>query len=186
MDREANDEEQQLINLLKINLGKFACFGINTLINEVIPSGTSLIHVSTTPSTPSSPSARSTSVPSSESGLRRRTTHGPHTYPDPGIRVTGVSGISDTSISASENDNINRSYVRDYIESSGSGYTFDKIEDHKARDGEPCCVICEDNASIIMFMPCNHISFCKQCATLLNECPLCKKHIDHKIRVFVG
>lgn len=177
MDREANDEEQELIKLLKINLGKFACFGINTLINEIIPSGTF-----SSPTTPIPAPIPSPIPPIPSSGLRRRAVHDPHTYSDSGIRV---SGNSNTSISTSANDNINRSYVRDYIESSGSGCAFDNIEDHKARDGESCCIICEDNASIIMFMPCNHISFCKQCATLLNECPLCKKHIDHKIRVFV-
>lgn len=167
MERKANGEEQQLIDLLKVNLSKFACFGINTLINEVVAPQSSRVHIIDVHDVhPVTPVAHNVRQRSAYTGIRVSSSE----HADSGIRVS------------SQNDNINRSYVRDYLESSGCA--FDNIVDHRAGDSESCCVVCEDNASIIMLMPCNHIAFCKQCSKLLSECPLCKKHIDHKIRVY--
>jgi hypothetical protein len=98
-------------------------------------------------------------------------------YDNTGIRVSGVPDNS-----SSTNDNINRSYVRNYLETSGC--LSENIRDHRANKGESCCIICEDNAAIIMFMPCNHLAYCKQCSELLTECSLCKRKIDHRIRVY--
>jgi hypothetical protein len=92
-------------------------------------------------------------------------------YVDPGIRVSGSS-----------EDNINNSYVRDYLAASGCTPSS-RVTDTLAKDDERSCVICETNVPVIMFMPCNHFAFCKGCSELLNECPLCRRVVDHKIRV---
>lgn len=174
-------DDDDLIKLLKDNLSRFACLGINTLVNDIIPTDNQRVinvnHNAPVPDSPDSPNYQGPPGPPDHASLRRRNV-------DPGIRVSGVSGVSDESagIRVSGNDNINRSYVHDYLESSGC--LPENITDHQAFDGEACCVVCEDNAAIIMFMPCNHLAYCKQCSELLNECSLCKQKIDHKIRVY--
>ena len=42
------------------------------------------------------------------------------------------------------------------------------------------CILCMDNNRNVLFKPCNHIVICDKCsgATDLQECIICKSHID--------
>lgn len=89
---------------------------------------------------------------------------------DDGIYVTG--------------DNINESYIRDYLRTSGIDDLSQSAQDEIAEENERACVLCEEYKSIMLFMPCMHNACCKKCASLLSECPLCRTEIDVKVRVF--
>lgn len=47
------------------------------------------------------------------------------------------------------------------------------------------CNICMDADSDTVFMPCRHMCACATCADKLATCPICRKHIDHCIKVYV-
>lgn len=149
--RRANSEEQEVINTLKKNLSKFACIGVQSLVNDIF--GNTIPPMADAP-------------------------HRSHSQPDDGIRVSGV----DPDIHAS--DNINESYLRAYMKSSGIMEFSTHAEDEKALDSETACVVCEDNKPIMLFMPCMHNICCKQCSDLLKECPTCRGAVDMRVRVF--
>eukprot|EP00929_Paragymnodinium_shiwhaense_P057856 TRINITY_DN28977_c0_g1_i1.p1 TRINITY_DN28977_c0_g1~~TRINITY_DN28977_c0_g1_i1.p1 ORF type:complete len:382 (+),score=92.73 TRINITY_DN28977_c0_g1_i1:87-1232(+) len=44
------------------------------------------------------------------------------------------------------------------------------------------CIICQEVAKTILFMPCRHLVACDQCAPQLSQCPICRGHIDEKVR----
>lgn len=46
------------------------------------------------------------------------------------------------------------------------------------------CRICEDAVKEVTFVPCGHIVACNACAQFLNECPVCRKAINSKVRIF--
>ena len=48
------------------------------------------------------------------------------------------------------------------------------------------CVVCLDSASNMAFVPCGHVCCCAQCATNVAACPLCRKLLDRKLRVYLS
>ena len=46
------------------------------------------------------------------------------------------------------------------------------------------CKVCLDRLYDCMFMPCNHLCCCLQCASALKQCPLCRRKIDKIIKVY--
>lgn len=46
------------------------------------------------------------------------------------------------------------------------------------------CLICMNNYRNILFIPCNHFVTCEMCCELLNLCPICRKEILNKIKVY--
>jgi RING finger protein 26 len=54
------------------------------------------------------------------------------------------------------------------------------------------CVICQDNVTNILLMPCRHVCMCQQCLNKIRQgrvqlaqCPLCRTHIQSTLEVFV-
>lgn len=52
--------------------------------------------------------------------------------------------------------------------------------------GSLLCVVCQDNDRKMLFQPCNHISCCETCANDLNQCPICRTHIERKCHVYLA
>ncbi|KAF2975885.1 hypothetical protein EK904_008942 [Melospiza melodia maxima] len=50
---------------------------------------------------------------------------------------------------------------------------------------EKLCKICMAKDVSVVFIPCGHLVACKECAQLLNECPLCRKDIMKIQEVFL-
>ncbi|CAM6032078.1 unnamed protein product, partial [Sphagnum compactum] len=46
------------------------------------------------------------------------------------------------------------------------------------------CIICSKNSSDVELLPCGHGSFCKSCSVNLDECSICKKPVDGKLRFY--
>lgn len=47
------------------------------------------------------------------------------------------------------------------------------------------CVICADNIIDSMFLPCGHITACRQCAEQCDRCPLCRANIECVNKAFL-
>lgn len=47
------------------------------------------------------------------------------------------------------------------------------------------CVICADNIIDSMFLPCGHITACRQCAEQCDRCPLCRVDIESVNKAFL-
>ncbi|XP_048414687.1 E3 ubiquitin-protein ligase LRSAM1 isoform X2 [Stegostoma tigrinum] len=46
------------------------------------------------------------------------------------------------------------------------------------------CVVCLDCESQMIFLPCGHVCCCQTCAAGLYACPLCRKDIEQKVRMY--
>lgn len=58
-------------------------------------------------------------------------------------------------------------------------------QDYKREDLDILiCQICLDKKCEILFLPCAHLASCLQCSNAFNKCPVCRKDIKKKIKVF--
>ncbi|XP_078082206.1 E3 ubiquitin-protein ligase LRSAM1 [Mustelus asterias] len=46
------------------------------------------------------------------------------------------------------------------------------------------CVVCLERESQMIFLPCGHVCCCQTCGAELRTCPLCRKDIEQKIRMY--
>ncbi|KAH0615482.1 hypothetical protein JD844_004780 [Phrynosoma platyrhinos] len=46
------------------------------------------------------------------------------------------------------------------------------------------CVVCMERQAQVVFLNCGHVCCCQTCSDALNTCPLCRKDIVHRIRLF--
>ncbi|KAL4565565.1 hypothetical protein LXL04_029666 [Taraxacum kok-saghyz] len=76
---------------------------------------------------------------------------------------------------------------------SGSGFEDETIgklvhEDDDNDDDGHECVMCEENETCVVFLPCAHEIVCVDCSEKLkkDECPICGIGIEERIRVFGG
>ena len=46
------------------------------------------------------------------------------------------------------------------------------------------CIVCYDRQRNQFFDPCGHMVCCSYCAQLIDQCPMCNAHINHKKIVF--
>ncbi|XP_064212079.1 inhibitor of apoptosis 1 isoform X2 [Tribolium castaneum] len=55
-----------------------------------------------------------------------------------------------------------------------------------SEDGVILCRICDRFERNTVFMPCKHIIACTQCSDVMQNCPICRKGIDSKIKVYIS
>ncbi|XP_053473763.1 E3 ubiquitin-protein ligase LRSAM1 [Ictalurus furcatus] len=48
------------------------------------------------------------------------------------------------------------------------------------------CVVCMEDRSLVVFLPCGHICCCQVCSDALHSCPLCRSDISQRIRLYQG
>ncbi|NXF29502.1 LRSM1 ligase, partial [Nyctibius bracteatus] len=46
------------------------------------------------------------------------------------------------------------------------------------------CVVCMEQETQMIFLPCGHVCCCQTCCERLNTCPLCRKDVTQRIRIF--
>ncbi|XP_050763720.1 E3 ubiquitin-protein ligase LRSAM1 isoform X1 [Gymnogyps californianus] len=46
------------------------------------------------------------------------------------------------------------------------------------------CVVCMERETQMIFLPCGHVCCCQTCCERLHTCPLCRKDITQRIRIF--
>lgn len=56
-------------------------------------------------------------------------------------------------------------------------------ENEKLKDMK-LCKICMDNELCMTFLPCGHLATCEDCAKTLLTCPVCRRGIDKKVKIF--
>ena len=67
---------------------------------------------------------------------------------------------------------------RDIEDSTISNDERQKLENLK-------CVICLEQDKNVVFLPCNHMVCCEECANSVDKCPMCRKSIVSRIKVFM-
>lgn len=50
--------------------------------------------------------------------------------------------------------------------------------------GMSCCVCFEENVSLELTKPCNHISSCSECLERMDTCPVCREPIEVVEKVY--
>jgi ATP-dependent DNA helicase PIF1 len=58
-------------------------------------------------------------------------------------------------------------------------------QNDNSQSDDKLCVICIDNAKDIVFIPCGHVSVCKNCSDGLKICPLCRSDITTTNKIFL-
>ncbi|XP_029467947.1 E3 ubiquitin-protein ligase LRSAM1 isoform X2 [Rhinatrema bivittatum] len=53
------------------------------------------------------------------------------------------------------------------------------MEDRKSE-----CVVCMEREAEMIFLSCGHVCCCRTCSDLLKTCPLCRKDIEQRIRIY--
>ncbi|ESO93081.1 hypothetical protein LOTGIDRAFT_119885 [Lottia gigantea] len=48
------------------------------------------------------------------------------------------------------------------------------------------CKICMDNEVQVTFIPCRHLVTCEECSNLVTECPICRKHIRERMKIYLS
>ena len=48
------------------------------------------------------------------------------------------------------------------------------------------CVICKDNQSNVLTLPCGHIFMCRMCVSLASSCPVCVEAIYGTVKVIIS
>lgn len=48
------------------------------------------------------------------------------------------------------------------------------------------CVICLVRDREVVFFPCGHVCTCSTCSKLVQECPLCRRKIQERLRVYLS
>ena len=48
------------------------------------------------------------------------------------------------------------------------------------------CVVCLDDKSGIVFIPCGHVCTCKECSASLTKCPMCRNKIQQKHPIYLS
>ncbi|XP_074968517.1 E3 ubiquitin-protein ligase LRSAM1 isoform X2 [Phalacrocorax aristotelis] len=46
------------------------------------------------------------------------------------------------------------------------------------------CIVCMERETQMVFLPCGHVCCCQSCCERLHTCPLCRKDITQRIRIF--
>lgn len=63
----------------------------------------------------------------------------------------------------------------------------EQMEKERERiEGDTKCGLCCEKDKEIAFVPCGHFHVCEECSGQLFDCPLCRKVIDKKIRIYQG
>jgi baculoviral IAP repeat-containing protein 7/8 len=61
--------------------------------------------------------------------------------------------------------------------------TTEKFEQPTDVDGEKVCKVCYEKETDVALIPCGHV-FCRHCAFLVNDCPICRRTIQKKVKLF--
>ncbi|RXN10340.1 E3 ubiquitin- ligase LRSAM1 [Labeo rohita] len=48
------------------------------------------------------------------------------------------------------------------------------------------CVVCMEDESQVIFLPCGHVCCCQTCSSALQSCPLCRGSISQRVRLYHG
>lgn len=63
---------------------------------------------------------------------------------------------------------------------------MNKIANNKNINDVYLCIICLENIKDILFTPCNHLLVCNKCISKLGDnCPICRKEIEKKIKIYL-
>jgi hypothetical protein len=61
-----------------------------------------------------------------------------------------------------------------------------KVDEKSSSSGDNLCRICLDKERNILFKPCHHILTCADCSRTVRECPLCRKKIEKRVRIYLA
>ena len=72
------------------------------------------------------------------------------------------------------------------LEESSSLADFETLSrEYEDLQNKVTCKICLDAKIEVLFLPCRHLVCCAKCASMVRECPFCRKNIEGTVKVFM-
>jgi hypothetical protein len=62
---------------------------------------------------------------------------------------------------------------------------IERVQEPATSNKENKCCICTDKKRDVLFLPCRHMSCCKDCSEKFTKCPLCKTIINQRIDILI-
>jgi len=69
--------------------------------------------------------------------------------------------------------------------SSGAKTSRGETREKKRAPVSAKCVICFEKREEVAVDPCGHLSMCKECSEMVQQCPVCRAPIEKRLRVFI-
>jgi hypothetical protein len=60
------------------------------------------------------------------------------------------------------------------------------MEEQRRHEDLITCVICLDRVRGMVFQPCMHLCCCPLCAAAASSCPMCRRSIDSRLKIFLS
>lgn len=89
--------------------------------------------------------------------------------------VKGAEFVKNIKRAESENDTAKKTVTRN-VSIIG--------DDESTSSAENTCKICYDKVADILFQPCNHCASCGRCSVSLETCPVCRRTIERKTKIY--
>jgi hypothetical protein len=59
------------------------------------------------------------------------------------------------------------------------------LKEFTAHQFQTLCKICWNHKASYAYVPCGHIICCSQCVTSQSHCPVCRKNVEHILKIFL-
>ena len=79
---------------------------------------------------------------------------------------------------------IYKNYILRYLENRRYEQLLRDLDENNEEDRDTICTVCLDNQRDVVLLPCGHVCSCRQCADLVNNCPICRTHIERSVPIF--
>ena len=94
-------------------------------------------------------------------------------------KINDSEGMDEATIKSNQDDRYS-SKKPDNLEN------IDLKKEIKRLQEEKLCKICLDKEREVLFSACGHFVSCNNCALSLQNCPVCRKEIDHFFKIYLS
>ncbi|CAF1255355.1 unnamed protein product [Rotaria magnacalcarata] len=63
--------------------------------------------------------------------------------------------------------------------------TYENGKPNSQTNKNPTCSVCLDKPPDMVFIPCGHVTTCETCSSIVSDCPICRKNITNKQRIYL-
>jgi hypothetical protein len=96
-----------------------------------------------------------------------------------------IEELKKTLDKASDKKSLYSRFVAMYRGHKSSEVVNDGVNHNSMTTNSSVCVVCMESTYNTAFSSCGHVCCCDKCAKVINKCPICRKKITNRIRVYI-